>query len=465
MQKISAKRLCRAGVIAALYAVLTYAFAPVAFGAIQIRPAEALCILPLFFIEAVPALYVGCMLSNLLSPFFVYDVFVGSLATLFAGICTYQIRKTRISTPWKIFLGGIFPVLFNTVLIPYIIVFLCGDIGAFETVAIAYFTNAFFIFISESLCVYGLGSPLYYMLTKILKGKGETSAKNLEIDENICYTNEKGVTSMDYNKIVSLVYDARKIVFSKDLKTQEKNANPYDFVTAVDTGISDFMKEELFRLYPEVGFMTEEESDHTLKNKSFILDPIDGTTNLVYDYKMSSISLAYVEENQVVFGVVFNPFTNELFFAVKGKGAHLYTTENGIEELLKIGVENYAKNPLSVSKRELKKSLIEFGAGSSRKGEAQETFTRAQRVFENCLDLRRICSTAIAISYIAAGRLDGYFEKVIKPWDYAAGILILEESGGISSDWDGNPLPLDRPSTILCSNGANYETLKDLILQ
>ena len=269
---------------------------------------------------------------------------------------------------------------------------------------------------------------------------------------------------MDYNKILSLVYEAKNIVFSKELKTQEKNENPYDFVTAVDTGISDFLKEELFRLYPEVGFLTEEESNHSLKEKSFILDPIDGTTNLVYDYKMSSISLAYVENKTVKFGVVFNPFSNEIFFAIKGKGAHLFIANEGIDELLKIGLENYTKNPLSVSKRELKKSLIEFGAGSSHKDETQETFSRASRVFKNCLDLRRICSTAIAISYIAAGRLDGYFEKVIKPWDYAAGILILEEAGGISSDWNGNPLPLDKSGTIICSNGKNYQELKALVI-
>ena len=87
----STKRLCRAGVIAALYVATTYAFMPFAFGPLQIRPAEALCILPLFFVEAVPALYVGCMLSNLVSPFFLYDVLIGSLATLLAALVTYMV--------------------------------------------------------------------------------------------------------------------------------------------------------------------------------------------------------------------------------------------------------------------------------------------------------------------------------------------------------------------------------------
>ncbi|MBQ8203617.1 MAG: inositol monophosphatase [Clostridia bacterium] len=268
---------------------------------------------------------------------------------------------------------------------------------------------------------------------------------------------------MDYNKIVSLVYQARKIVFSKSKLSQIENKNPYDFVTAVDTGISDFLKEELNKLYPDVAFMTEEESQHTFSDKIFILDPIDGTTNLIYDYKMSSISLAYAENGKVVFGVVFNPFTKEMFFAIKGNGSYRVSTSKGINKLLEIGIENYKTNPLKCSERGLKSSIIEFGASSSRKEMADETFGRASRIFKNCLDLRRICSSAIAVCYIAAARLDGYFEKIIKPWDYAAATLILAEAGGKSSDWNGNQLPLDKEGTIVCSNGIIYEDLLKLL--
>lgn len=268
---------------------------------------------------------------------------------------------------------------------------------------------------------------------------------------------------MDYNKIVKLVYDARKIVFSKTKLSHIENKNPYDFVTEVDTGISDFLKEELFKAFPHVGFMTEEENDHSLKEKCFILDPIDGTTNLIYDYKMSSISLAYAENGKVLFGVVLNPFTHELFFSIRGNGAYLFKTDRGIQPLLKIGMENYKQNRLRSSDRPMRRSLIEFGASSSRKDIATETFSRAKRVFENCLDLRRVCSTALSISYIAAGRLDGYFEKIIKPWDYAAAILLLEEAGGRSSDWEGNPLPLDKTGSIVCSNAVIYDDLKALM--
>lgn len=268
---------------------------------------------------------------------------------------------------------------------------------------------------------------------------------------------------MDFNKVLELVYQAREIIFSKELNTQVKNDNPNDFVTAVDIGISDFLKEELGKLFPDVGFMTEEESEHVLKEKSFIVDPIDGTTNLIYDYHMSAISLAYQENNDVKFGVVFNPFTNEMFFAVKGKGAHYYKTDKGIKKLLSVGVENHEKDKLSVGKRKINRSIIEFGATVSNKKLAKKNFKRARRIFENCLDLRRTCCTALALSYIAAGRIDGYFEISIKPWDYAAGILILAEAGGKSSDWKGNPLPLDRNGSIICSNSYNYDDLIRLV--
>ena len=108
-----AQRLCRAGVISALYVALTYAFMPFAFGPFQFRPAEALCILPLFFPEAIPALYVGCMLSNLASPFLIYDVFIGSFATLLAALTTYMVGRFCKKTWTKIVFGGLAPVLCN----------------------------------------------------------------------------------------------------------------------------------------------------------------------------------------------------------------------------------------------------------------------------------------------------------------------------------------------------------------
>ncbi len=170
MKKFSTtKRLCHTGIIAALYVALTYAFAPFAFGPLQIRPAEALCLLALLFPEAVPALWVGCMLSNLTSPYLVYDVTIGALATLFSAVATYLVGRFIRNTPLKIIIGGLFPVLFNAVLIPLIIVFLCGGGEGFSSLTTAYFTYAGSIALTECIWVYGLGTPLFFSVRKLRK--------------------------------------------------------------------------------------------------------------------------------------------------------------------------------------------------------------------------------------------------------------------------------------------------------
>ena len=169
----TAKRICRAGIIAALYVALTYAFAPVAFGVFQIRPGEALTLLPLFFPEAIPALYVGCLLANLASPFLLYDLTIGPLATLAAAVCTYLIgvalRKYtgKGAAALKVGLGGIFPILFNAFVIPAVIVFLCSE-GADATIAVYWTTFASFL-LTETVWVIGLGSPLYAFVSGMRK--------------------------------------------------------------------------------------------------------------------------------------------------------------------------------------------------------------------------------------------------------------------------------------------------------
>ena len=197
--------------------------------------------------------------------------------------------------------------------------------------------------------------------------------------------------------------------------------------------------------------------------KRFILDPIDGTTNLLRSYKQCSISLGYYADNQVKFGVVFNPFTNEMFFAIKGKGAHFFNTRWGIDKLLKVGVENYKNDRLSVSNLDRTKAIVEFGAGSTVKSYSEQAFNIAKEVFANCMDLRRICSSALSICYIAAGRIDGYFEFRLYPWDYAAAKLILEESGGKISHWNGKELDFINRDSVVAGNKDTYDYLLSLL--
>lgn len=155
------KRLCRAGVIAALYTVLTWILGSLAYGPLQIRPAEALCVLPLFFPETIPALYVGCMLANLISGYGVYDIFLGSLATLLAALLTYGIGRLIKNDVLRIIFGGLPPVLLNAFLIP-LVWMLAGS-------EIAYWYEFGVMILNEALWIYVIGVPLYFSVRNLQK--------------------------------------------------------------------------------------------------------------------------------------------------------------------------------------------------------------------------------------------------------------------------------------------------------
>lgn len=250
---------------------------------------------------------------------------------------------------------------------------------------------------------------------------------------------------MDYGYVIELVKQAGNFVFDDELRGSVAMKGAADFVTEVDLKISGFMKERLAELYPHIGFMSEEGGNNPKKER-WILDPIDGTTNLVYGYNMSSVSLAHFDGERVVFGVIYNPFNKELFVSERGKGVYL----NG--KLLSQAPD-----------RELKDCIIEFGAGSTKKQYTEQSFAIAKQIFSECLDLRRICSSALAVAYVAAGRLNGYFERSIKPWDYAAATLMLEECGAVCCDWDGNPIQYDNPSSFLCATPQALPRLLEII--
>lgn len=166
------KRICRAGVIAALYVALTCSFGLIAYqGILQVRPAEALCILPLIFPEAVPALWIGCMLANLFSGYGVYDILLGGLATLIAACLTYGAGRLIKNRALKVIAGGFFPVIVNAVIIPIVIVIIAGDLCGYETVSIAYWINFGSMCATEALWIYGLGAPLYFAIDR-LRQKG-----------------------------------------------------------------------------------------------------------------------------------------------------------------------------------------------------------------------------------------------------------------------------------------------------
>lgn len=160
---MNTKKLARAGIIASLYVILSLITFPVASGAIQFRLSEALCILPLLFIEAVPALFIGCALSNLITGCAIFDVIFGSVITLVAAALTFLFGKIIKNLPLKIIIGGFFPVVLNAFLLPLIWVWCYG---ALEYI---YFLQATFLIVSQSVSIYALGTPLYLAVDKFKK--------------------------------------------------------------------------------------------------------------------------------------------------------------------------------------------------------------------------------------------------------------------------------------------------------
>ncbi len=155
--------ICRAGVIAAIYAVVTWLFGlggGLAYGPFQIRPTEALTILPLFFPESVPALYIGCILANFFSSYGVYDIFLGSLATLFAAFFTYICGIAIKNHVLKVAIGGIFPVILNAFIIPAVWI-LAGQPN------VVYWVEVGATALTEAVWVYVLGTPLYIAVLRL----------------------------------------------------------------------------------------------------------------------------------------------------------------------------------------------------------------------------------------------------------------------------------------------------------
>ena len=145
----------------------------------------------------------------------------------------------------------------------------------------------------------------------------------------------------------------------------------------------------------------------------WILDPVDGTTNLIHSFRHSAISLALAEGGQAVFGVVYNPYTEECFTARRGGGAF----RNGV--------------PIQVSAvSRLEDSLLSAGTVPGQRELADAAFRQMRALYDRCQDVRRMGCASLELCDVACGRLEGYVELSLQPWDYAAGMLILAEAGG-----------------------------------
>lgn len=246
--------------------------------------------------------------------------------------------------------------------------------------------------------------------------------------------------------IIRILKEAGKIMTgSHDVeKVTEVKPGDVNFVTAYDVAVQRFLERELSARIPGVKFFAEEDEVHVLTDDpTFIIDPIDGTTNFIHGVGFSCISVALWEKGAVHRAFVYDPYREELFTAVRGGGA--YSEKNGVRQRL------------SVSSHDLSQSLIMFGTDPYRKSQTwQKTFDIAAQLFLSGRDLRRSGSAALDLAYLAAGRYDLFFELMLSPWDYAAGSLLLSEAGGVITTLEGNPLPFGEKCSVIAGNPLSH---------
>jgi len=210
--------------------------------------------------------------------------------------------------------------------------------------------------------------------------------------------------------------------FGEIEKLQVKKKGPNDFVTKTDKHVEKILIEELSKTKKNYSFLTEETG--IIKNKdkenTWIIDPIDGTTNFLHGIPHFAISIALKSKDELLSGLIFDPIKDEMFFAEKDKGAFLNNQ--------RLRVSN-------------KNSLEECLFSSNNEG---VTFSN--------LNMRCSGSAALDLAYVASGRLDGYFQKQMNLWDVAAGVIMIKEAGGIVNDiskFDINNIDIKASSTAI----------------
>lgn len=249
---------------------------------------------------------------------------------------------------------------------------------------------------------------------------------------------------MEIKEIIALIKETKVFVENRERAGHIKTKGRADYVTQVDTDIQNFLARELGNRFPGIQFLGEEEGLHEMSGDIYwILDPIDGTTNLIHDYQHSVVSLALYEKGEITLGIIYDPFREDVYYAQKGQGSFL----NG--------------NPIHVSDAEtLDETIISVGTSPYDRELAEENFRRIQRVFGKAQDIRRTGTAAMDLAYVACGRTGGFFEPRLSPWDFAAGLLLVQEAGGRVTDFAGEPLVFSRRGSVVASNGMIHEELK-----
>lgn len=225
---------------------------------------------------------------------------------------------------------------------------------------------------------------------------------------------------------------------------QVSKKGPADFVSAADLKAEETLVEELSKARPGYSFLAEERGlvEGTDKTHTWIIDPLDGTTNFLHGLPHFAINIALEREGVVVAGVTYNPATNELFWTEKGKGAFLN------DKRLRVA-----------ARRQLVDSILATGIPFAGKPGHGQFLKELHQMTQRVAGIRRWGSAALDMAFVAAGRYDGYWERSLKPWDLGAGALMVLEAGGAISTADGEPFTLEGRSLSVCTGNLEIHPL------
>ena len=242
---------------------------------------------------------------------------------------------------------------------------------------------------------------------------------------------------------------ARRLVrdFGELENLQVSRKGPAEFVTSADIRTDKILQEELGAVRPDIGFLTEESGDLGGGDggKRWIINPIDGTTNFMHGLPFFAVSIGYEDAGTLTAGVIYAPITDEMFWAYKGEGAYLNHTR------LRVAGRN-----------RLEDAVIGTGIPHIGRPDNPHYLAELGAMMQNTAGIRRFGAAALDLAYVAAGRLDGFWEHGLSAWDIAAGIVIAREAGAIVSRHDGGNDPL-RDGSVLAANDALHGRMLRLL--
>lgn len=257
---------------------------------------------------------------------------------------------------------------------------------------------------------------------------------------------ERMLSPEEEQQVLQLMRQAKQLITDENLLSDASAKGRANFVTHCDTAVQQFLQQELARRWPQIQFLGEEEAaSPDFSGAVWILDPVDGTANLMHHYQHSAVSLALVIGGKPVFGAVYDPFLDEMFFASAGRGAYL----SGRQMKVSAGI------PMA-------DSILAVGTSPYDRQLADANFALFRQLYDRCGDLRRAGSAALDLAYVAAGRVEGYLERNLKPWDFAAGILLVREAGGRVSDFSGCAPDFSKNCDILAASAELYAPLLEI---